>query len=158
MWGIMQSIMDSISLKPLIRGWVIGLIFLIALVGFADATYLAVVHFQGGTPPCSVLKGCEVVTTSKYATIGPVPVALLGSIFYFAVLATVMAYWDSRSRRVAAILPVLGLIGFGVSVILVGLQVFVIKAICMYCIASATSSTAIFLLGASLLQFKRHVQ
>lgn len=154
----MKQMSNTVSLKPIIRGWVIAAIFMIALIGFADATYLTVVHFQGGTPPCSVLKGCEVVTTSKYSTIGPVPVALLGSLFYVSVLATIMAYWDSRSRRAVALLPVLGLVGFGVSVVLVGLQIFVIKAICLYCIASATSSTAIFLLAASLLQFKPHAQ
>lgn len=154
----MKKMLNSISLKPVIRGWVIATIFAVALVGFSDATYLTVVHFQGGTPPCSVLKGCEVVTTSKYATIGPVPLALLGSLFYFTVLVTAVAYWDSRKRIIAAFLPVLGLVGFGVSVGLVGLQVFVIKAICLYCIASATSSTAIFLLAASLVHIKSYAE
>lgn len=141
------------SLKPIISRWAVAIIFIIALVGFADASYLAIVHFQGTTPPCSLVEGCEVVTTSRYATIGPVPIALLGSLFYFSILVTVVAYWDSKKRFFAAVLPLLGFSGFLVSLVLVSLQLFVIKAICLYCMGSATSSTLIFIFSLFLLRF-----
>jgi len=115
--------------------------------GFIDATYLTVKHFLGGPIPCSILKGCEQVTTSQYATVFGVPVALLGSFYYLTILILAAIYFDSRKPAVLKLLASLTPFGFLASLYFVYLQIFIIKAICLYCMVSATTSTILFILG-----------
>ncbi len=51
----------------------------VAVVGLAIAGYLTVVHYAGGEPVCAIAHGCDVVQSSRYATLAGVPVALLGA-------------------------------------------------------------------------------
>src|SRR5688572_25881489 len=76
----------------------IGVMLAAALIGFADSAYLTAQHFQGVIPPCT-LEGCEQVLTSSYASIGPVPVSLLGSLYYGLLVILLIAYLDSGNHR-----------------------------------------------------------
>ncbi len=54
---------------------IVIVMFIAALVGFADSAFLTAEHVRGIIPPCT-LGGCEGVLTSRYASIGgfiPVP-------------------------------------------------------------------------------------
>lgn len=115
--------------------------------GFVDATYLTVKHFLGGPIPCSILKGCEQVTTSQYSTVFGIPVALLGAFYYLTILVLAAIYFDSKKTSVLKLLACLTPFGFLASLIFVYLQIFVIKAICLYCMVSAATSTILFILG-----------
>ncbi len=107
------------------------LIRVIALIGFADSIYLSAQHFLNRIPPCSVVEGCETVLTSEYAVISGVPLALLGVVFYLLMLAV-----PSRALATA---------GFMASLVLLYLQLFVIDAICLYCLVSLGTSTLLFI-------------
>ena len=116
----------------------------LALVGFADAAYLTANHFAGAPVFCGAGGGCETVLTSEFATLGPVPVALVGAAYYaVASLAawTPLAAW---SRRTAAFLAGLTGAGFAVSAVLFWLQATVIDAWCRFCLASAAITTLLF--------------
>ena len=54
----------------------LALVVILSFLGFADASYLTADHYLSLPLPCT-LNGCEVVLTSRYATLGPVPTALL---------------------------------------------------------------------------------
>lgn len=113
--------------------------------GFLDATYLTVSHYAGTELNCTLTNGCGTVTTSEYATIGPIPVALLGMFFYFTMLISSLIYLDTKNeftRKIISFLPITGLIA---SIYFVSLQLFVIKAICQYCMVSAATSTILFI-------------
>lgn len=117
-----------------------------AVVGFFDATYLTMKHFLGGVVPC-LTGGCELVTTSEYATIIGIPVALLGAVYYLCQLILAIAHFESGSLvplRLGARLSIVGLLASGY---FVSLQLFVIHAICDKCMLSALSSTALFITG-----------
>lgn len=122
--------------------WTLGLL---SFLGFLDSTYLTVKHYVGGPLPCSLLQGCETVTTSVYAQIFGIPIALFGALFYLTVLVLVIVEWQTGRTDLRQIIWFLGLIAFIVSLVLIGLQVFVIKALCLYCLGSALTSTLIFL-------------
>ncbi len=47
----------------------------LAVIGLADAVYLTVKHYLGGSVPCSLTEGCDTVLTSNYAVFGGLPVA-----------------------------------------------------------------------------------
>ena len=116
-------------------------------IGLLDAGYLTFKHYLGGIPPCTI-RGCEVVLTSAQSEIAGVPVALLGALYYIMILALSLAYIISKKEMVirhAAYLTPTGLLA---SAYFVYLQLFVIKAICLYCMASAATSTILFMLGA----------
>src|SRR5579872_6247498 len=65
--------------------YVIGIL---GFLGFLDATYLTILHYKNTIPPCT-LHGCEVVLSSVFATIGGVPIALIGAGYYLVVLGLV---------------------------------------------------------------------
>lgn len=128
-----------------IRTWVMVTIFCLALIGFADATYLTVEHYIGGIPPCAEGFDCEKVTTSEYSKILGIPVALLGSLYYFTILLASIVYFDTRKKVVALGIFALAPLGLLSAVWFTSLQLFVIKALCPYCLLSAGTSTLIFI-------------
>ncbi|OHA01941.1 MAG: hypothetical protein A3H71_00290 [Candidatus Sungbacteria bacterium RIFCSPLOWO2_02_FULL_48_13b] len=126
----------------------IGFLIAVAIAGFLNALYLAVKFLQGVTPPCSLLKGCDVVTASKYAEIGGIPIALIGAIFYAIVLGLLLAILHKpEEKRLVAIFAILTGAAFLISLGLVYIQLFVLRAICLYCMFSALDSTILFIGG-----------
>jgi uncharacterized membrane protein len=119
----------------------------ISLIGFVDATYLTIQHYRGASLDCYVLRDCEEVTTSEYATIGLIPIALVGALYYLSIILLSAAYLDTKRNRLLTIISLLTTFGFLVSLILVYLQIFVIRALCSYCFLSALASTALFTLA-----------
>lgn len=136
------------------KGVVIALA-IIALIGLLDSTYLAIKHYQGAPVICSVIEGCDKVTGSQYATIGSVPVALLGVIYYFGILSLALLSLILINERYLKILALVAPFGFAASLWFVYLQIFVIKAICLYCMISAVTSTLIFFLSVYFLALSR---
>lgn len=134
---------------------VVVLLLAVSLLGFIDAAYLTARHLLGAPPPCGRFGGCETVTTSGYAAIAGVPVALLGALYYLAIFLSVVAYVDSGRPGILRMTARFTAVGFIASAWFVYLQLFVIRAICLYCIFSALASTLLFLLGAAILRGER---
>ncbi len=65
------------------------------LVGLAISIYLTVVHYQESLLVCGVGGDCHTVQQSSYATVGPIPVALLG----VALMVTLLGLWVGRILR-----------------------------------------------------------
>jgi uncharacterized membrane protein len=108
----------------------------LSLVGLADAIYLTVEHLVGETAGCIVARGCSEVLGSKYARVGPVPLAAFGALAYFAAFssATLSAF---EYRRVQTFLMLLVQAMFAVTLWLLLVQAFVLHAFCDYCLLSA---------------------
>jgi uncharacterized membrane protein len=112
----------------------------LTLAGIAIAGYLTWVHYEGLSPVCTT-GGCERVQASSYSEIGPIPVALLGLIGYVAILASLAVRGDVGR----AVTFMLALSGFAFSLYLTYLELFVIDAICQWCVASAVVMTALLI-------------
>jgi uncharacterized membrane protein len=122
-------------------------IVLLALVGLLVATYLwlykigVLGQLQCGTG------SCEFVQTSPYAELFGVPVALYGVAGYASLLAVGLAGLQPRfaaDRRLTKLLAVLATLGFVFTLYLTGIEVFVLHAICRWCVASAAIMTGIW--------------
>lgn len=113
----------------------LALLFVVTALGFVDATYLTVEHYMSSIPPCAI-GGCETVLTSTYSSFAGIPVSLFGALFYFAILVLLMIYRDTKSAAAINVAATLTMLGAIVSIILIGLMVFVIHAICIYCLTS----------------------
>ena len=105
---------------------------LVALAGLAVAGYLTWVHFDDAALVCVAGGGCETVQESEYAEIAGIPVAALGMVAYAVVLALVA--WDSPTARLGA--AMLAFVGLAFSLYLLALQLFVIDAVCVWCLAN----------------------
>ena len=112
----------------------------LGLAGLAIAIYLTVVHYDHSSPVCvGGGGGCEKVQSSDYAELAGVPVAVLGTIGYALILASLLVPGDA-GRFAGALL---GLVGVGFSIYLTYLELFVIDAICQWCVASAVVMAAL---------------
>ncbi len=134
---MLQPLPQSLSKGALI------FFFVVAALGFLDAAYLTVEHYLNSVPPCAI-GGCETVLTSVYATVGGVPVALLGALYYLAILVLLKIYVDTNKEIYARIALILTIAGMLSTIYFFILQAFVLHAFCVYCIGSALTSTALF--------------
>ena len=131
----------------------------LAVAGLLVALYLAYAEIliDTSTMACPSEGGmifglpidCGTVNMSQYATIGPVPVALLGVAGYLAILLLLVL--ENRLRFLAEhghlLFFGLTLFGFAFSMYLTWAEVVVIGAFCSWCVASAVLMTALFLLA-----------
>ena len=103
---------------------------LAAGAGIAVAGYLTWAHYADAMVVCVAGGGCETVQESSYAEIAGLPVALLGLVGYAIVLGLIA--WDAPTARLVA--ATLALVGLLFSAYLLVLQLFVIDAICLWCV------------------------
>lgn len=129
-------------------------LLIVALVGFVDAGYLTIEHYQNAIPPCSITGGCEKVLTSAYAAVFGIPVSLLGSFYYVAILIGICGYLESKKILFLKWALLLTFAGFLASLWFVFLQAFVIRSYCLYCLGSAITSTILFVTAMDI--FRRY--
>lgn len=117
----------------------------VATFGIGVATYIAIADAGGGAPVCLAGGGgCETVASSSYSHLLGVNVALFGIAGYVLLLVTALLRGDGARMAGFA----LALTGFGFSVYLTYLELFVINAICQWCVASAVLMMVLFGLNA----------
>lgn len=126
----------------------LNVLLLLAALGTAVAAYLTFVALDTNVEPfCSGVGDCHTVQSSEYATVGPIPVAVLGLGMYLGLLGLIGARRFARGGadpRLALLTFALALSGALYSAYLTYLELFVIDAICVWCVISATIVTAIF--------------
>lgn len=134
------------------------LLLLIALVapvlGAIDTGYLTAKHYSGAALTCGVFNGCDTVTTSAYSTMFGIPLALLGFGYYLALTALIIAYAIKKDTRYLYAVAAISGAGLIFSLWLVYLQLFVIKALCSYCLFSVAVTAMIVAVSATMI--KRH--
>lgn len=108
----------------------------IALLGFADAIFLTVMHVTGQSAVCGGSAGCSQVLNSKYSQVGPVPVAVFGVLAYFSAFsfATLAAFDYARARSFFALTSAAMFLG---TLWFLYAQAFLLHAFCPYCLFSA---------------------
>jgi uncharacterized membrane protein len=134
---------------------------LLALVGLVLSAYLTLFKLGYiGHLACGA-GTCERVQTSRWSVLFGIPVAGWGVAYYLTLLAVAMAGTQpvlAEDPRVSWVL--LALTGWGVlfSAYLTGLELFVIHAICEYCVTSAVVVTVMGALSAAdLVGFRRAI-
>jgi uncharacterized membrane protein len=117
---------------------------LIALVGIGVATYITIVDSGGGAPACLAGGGgCETVASSSYSHLAGVNVSVFGIVGYVLLLGAALARGDPGRFAGFA----MALVGFGFSAYLTYLELFVIHAICQWCVGSAVLMTVLLALN-----------
>lgn len=121
----------------------------LTLLGLGVAAYLAYVEINHVEAICGPIGACNVVQSSPYARIFGIPIAVLGVLFY--VLIGIL--WVGQKRlpgRWAGLVEVellgLSIAGLLFSIYLTWLELFVIQAVCAWCLSSAVITTMLLLL------------
>jgi uncharacterized membrane protein len=142
----------------LVNGWQVRLIQLLAVPGLLVAFYLLLYHngtiisicTPSGWEDCGQVSGPD----APYASLGPIPVALIGLLGYaFLFLLTWLKEWLPPLDDYLPELLV-GMTGLALlfSLGLTALELFVIHALCRYCVVSAVLIAIMFLLSLSYLR------
>ncbi|MDP2948309.1 MAG: vitamin K epoxide reductase family protein [Chloroflexota bacterium] len=129
-----------------------GGLSVLAVAGMGVAAYLTYTHWADKPVACGNLGDCNLVQTSEYSAIAGVPVALLGFLLCAALLGVVV--WrvgPDRSGMAAEWAPVavfsMTLMGVAYAAYLTYVELFVLEAICIYCVALASIITASWLIS-----------
>jgi len=133
-------------------------IAVLALVGLVISLYLSL-HRLGiiGTLQCGT-GGCETVQSSTYAEFLGIPVAFYGVAGYVGLLIVSLvglqpAFVTRRGPTV--LLATMAAVGFVFTLYLTIIELFVIHAICRWCVASAVVITAITIVAVLALRTPR---
>jgi uncharacterized membrane protein len=127
------------------------IILVLSLIGLGVAIYLTYVEVTGARAICGPVGDCNAVQHSPYANLfGFIPIAWLGVAGYLAIL--VVWLWQHMWRNVStnlagAVIYGMALFGTLLSIYLTYLEIFVIYAICVWCLSSAVLITALMLLN-----------
>ncbi|MGH2628636.1 MAG: vitamin K epoxide reductase family protein, partial [Anaerolineales bacterium] len=63
----------------------------LAAVGLADSVYLTWLKLADATAACAGIGDCDLVNNSRFASVGGIPIALLGALSYAAILGLLVA-------------------------------------------------------------------
>ena len=105
---------------------------MLALIGLAITSYLSYEKLSGGEPTCVIGGGCATVQNSPYAELAGIPLSYLGVITYAILVASALIP-GFQGRLVAFIVA---LCGVAFSLWLLYAELFLIEAICPWCVAS----------------------
>jgi len=121
----------------------------LAALGVAIATYLTWVALDAEAEvECGPLGDCHTVQSSEYADVAGIPVAALGLAMYVGLFGLVVLrrMWRDAPEALVPLTFALALSGMLYSAYLTWLELFVIDAICAWCVTSAILVTVIWVL------------
>jgi uncharacterized membrane protein len=147
------AILRAFRGKPLgeIKGWLDIAIPVLAVVGLGASIYLTYVEFTHTRALCGPVGDCNTVQSSPYSKLfGVLPVGLVGALGYIAILVTWL--WrrfrtDALARAAGPAMYAMALFGTLFSIYLTYLELFVIHAVCIWCLSSAVIITVLMLLN-----------
>ena len=123
------------------------LITILAVLGLGVSGYLTYTHLFGVPIYCGGASSCELVNSSRYAFLGPIPVSLLGLIGYLAILVLSFIPTNDDRQWPAQLIFGVALIGVMFQLYLTYVELFVLYAICYWCVASQILILLIFILS-----------
>jgi uncharacterized membrane protein len=121
----------------------------LSVIGTADAIYLLIYKLTGNPHMCLGNGGCHNVNFSPYSEISGIPISVFGLFAYLAILCILALEARIKIAKENGLLAIFGisLCGVDFSFYLTYLEIYVIHAICPFCVISAISITFIFILA-----------
>lgn len=119
---------------------------LLAMLGTGLSAYLTVEHFSAHPTlacPESATVNCLAVTTSRWAELAGVPVAVLG-LAYFVVMTGLVAPAAWRRPALDRVRTAAGFLGCVMVVYLVWAELFGVGALCLWCTAVHVCTLGLF--------------
>lgn len=129
----------------------------VAAIGWGVSVFLTGVHFWVLPLPAGfdVTGTPWAVMTSEWAYVLGIPLALFGAFYYLTTLLLSGLWFHTRHALVLKILTPITVIGVMSSAFFVYLQLFVIGAICPFCMVSAVATTVLLTLELIMLRMSK---
>lgn len=126
-------------------------IAVLALLGVLDSVYLllAKLGYVGGLS-CTISHGCDLVNTSSYSEFLGLPVSGIGLAGYLSLFVVALAGTQPRwleDPRPDWLLSLVAGLAVGFTLYLTYVELFVIRAICQWCVVSQLLILSIFVLA-----------
>jgi uncharacterized membrane protein len=132
--------------------WASPMAVFLASAGLSVSVYLTIAHYTTSVTLACAATGtinCEKVTTSPQSVIAGTPVAVLGVVFFAAMLLlNVPAAWHRPSPLLRVSRVGAATLGVGFAVYLIYTELFTVHAICIWC--TAAHALAFLLFGVTL--------
>jgi uncharacterized membrane protein len=128
-------------------------ITLLSVLGIGVSGYLTYIHYSGDPILCGGSNSCELVNSSRFAFIGPlpgvgfIPVAALGLGAYITILVLSLIKSDENRLWPAQLIFGFSLMGVLFQAYLSYIELFVLHAICYWCVGSQIIVLLIFILA-----------
>jgi uncharacterized membrane protein len=121
----------------------------LAALGLADSLYLTWIKLANATAVCAGIGDCELVNTSRYSEIAGLPIAAIGALAYSAILVLLLAEPRAGENSDFTKLGVFGFafVGTLYSAYLTYVEIWILQAICPFCVASAVVITALLVIS-----------
>jgi len=121
----------------------------LTILGAADALYLLIYKLTGNSHMCLGNGGCHDVNFSPFSVIYGIPVSLFGLSAFLVILCILMLEGHLKIAKENGPLAIFGISlgGVAFSAYLTYLEIYVIHAICPFCVASAILITSVFILA-----------
>jgi uncharacterized membrane protein len=122
---------------------------ILTILGAADALYLLIYKLTGNNQMCLGNGGCHNVNFSPYSSIYGIPVAVFGLSAYLVILCILVLEARLKIAKENSPLAIFGISlgGVAFTAYLTYLEIYIIHAICPFCVASAILITLIFILA-----------
>lgn len=124
------------------------ILVIIGLLGFNLANYLYTCKHKKKPLICPMRGNCDFVTTSKYSKFLGIPLEILGMIYYSLVIVihlSMLFFPVLESTNETLLGLAASSCAFVFSLYLTGIQAFVLKKWCTWCLCSATLCLFIFI-------------
>lgn len=144
-WRLVKKGRALLECSP-VQSWGLPLF---VLIGLGIGVYLSSVALTHNVAMCGPIGDCATVQSSSYSKMLGIPMSTWGLAFYLGILLLwlmprfLTGIWSRRST--------LGLLAFSIfgvmfSIYLTNLELFVIHAVCIWCLTSAVLTTLIMLI------------
>lgn len=124
-------------------------LYITSIIGLLDALYLTWVKLTNHVAFCGTYGGCETVSTSSYASILGIPIAMFGAGAYLVIL--ILLFLENKGQFWKENSPILvfgiTLVGVLYSIYLTYIEIAVLHAICPYCVVSGIAMLVLFILA-----------
>lgn len=129
--------------------WLYRSMIVLVVIGLAVSVYMTIYKYTGDDGMCLGSGDCSTVNASRFSEVNGIPVAVLGVAGYAAIL--IVLFYENKvdffKKNGALLVFGMSLTGFLFTLYLVYLEIWVIKAICPFCVTSQVAMTLIFIIA-----------
>lgn len=110
---------------------------LLSIIGLAGSLYLTITHFETVTHVflmCPDTGSCNAILSSNQSHFLGIPVPVLGLAYFIPMTVLCLpALWRSTDRRIHLARLILSILGIGMILYLFIEELFILKALCVWC-------------------------
>lgn len=133
--------------------WLVRALYVLLTIGLAIGIYMTVFKYTGNEAMCLGSGACSSVTSSPYSVINGIDVPVIGAVGNIALLF--ILFFENRNsffkKNGTILFFAVALAGFAFVLWLIYLEIFVLKALCPFCVSAQTVMVLTFALAVTRL-------